>query len=85
MIRIRYRTFVQHRTSDVRHHDVGRTLLRTTLYVDIVLVRWVRATSYVYELVRHDVRHRTPTSVLYDIVRLTYDIVRWQKSRWWIP
>jgi hypothetical protein len=37
--------------------------------------------SYVYDVVRHDVRYRAPTSVFYDIVRLTYDIVRWQESR----
>jgi hypothetical protein len=53
---------------------------RTTSIYDVV--RAPRTMSYGYDVVR--ARHKTScaTSVLYDVVRLTYDIVRRQESRW---
>jgi hypothetical protein len=57
----------------------------------MVAMSYVRATtSYVAMSYVSDIRHRytmsyvlhVRTSVLYDVVRLTYDIVRRQESRW---
>jgi hypothetical protein len=61
---------VQHATSYIRRtisHIIYDVVRRT---YDIV--RRVRTMSYVYNIVRPDVRDRTCMSVLYDIVRLTY-------------
>ena len=65
-------------TYDIVDHDIVRTP-RTTSSYDIV--RMVRTMSYDYDVVRLNIRCRTSISVLYDIVRLTYDVVRRQESR----
>ncbi len=80
---ISYAMMYHHRLYDIERLDVRywRSLCRTYTTHDIQVVYRCRTISYVYNVVRHDVQHRSPTSELYDIVRLTYDIVRWQESR----
>ena len=63
-------------TYDIVDHDIVRTP-RTTSAFDIVrLVRTILVTvSYDYDVARLNIRCRASMSEIYDIVRLTYDVV----------
>jgi hypothetical protein len=72
---------IRDRNLDVRHRMIEDIVPLTYNIATCDVVHMAHTTSYV-DIVRPDVQCRTCTLLLYYVVCLMYDMVRWQVSRW---